>query len=759
MSSRSSKRRWRVRFERLLARDHLWSVLAVLVIVGVSSTTIGARSYDYALGDIIDADIVAPVDLRVPDPESTQRRRDEASAAVPDVYDFDPVAWREPVSSLNNLFAWGRERVQGSGAAWSRLSAARREALRGEAERIAGLPLPEEFVPALWSAGFAAEIELAAERLLRNQVQHSLLGTTVVSFGGSRSIRVRDITDGSERTLEDPSAVEDLEMAREKVMRAVNADVEAPEEAQIALGNLLGQLLLPNLNYNSSETQARKQAAADGEEPVFYQVKRGRTIGRAGDPVTEQVLLELSALREQWVATGSRTGPLGLLLLVGLSVYALWRYVQHHLHRWRFQRLERLHLLLLLVLVGSVLMTRVMLFIGEAVAGAFAGPPFNVAESYGFAIPFATGALLVVLLADAHVAWVYGAIQSVVVAAMTGEVTLAAFSLLGSFAAVHAMTRFRERTEMLRTGLTVAAVNAAVVSGFALLAQPVPPLQLAGFEIALAIFGGLQVALLASAFLPLLESLFNTLTDVKLLELSNMNLPLLRQLAVTAPGTYHHSVVIGTLAEKAAQAIDANPLFARVAAYYHDIGKMRQPEYFVENQQDGRNPHDKLSPHMSALILIRHVKDGVAYAREHRLPRPLVDIVPQHHGTRLMKYFYERARQQIDPDLSTVREEDFRYPGPKPQTKEAALIMLADGVEAMSRLIDDPTPQRMREMIRKNIRDVLEDGQLDQCNITLSDLARVEEAFFEVLSGMFHSRIEYPEERPARVEAIAGDAR
>jgi len=236
-----------------------------------------------------------------------------------------------------------------------------------------------------------------------------------------------------------------------------------------------------------------------------------------------------------------------------------------------------------------------------------------------------------------------------------------------------------------------------------------------------------------------------------------MNLPLLKQLAVRAPGTYHHSVVIGTLTEKAAEAIGANPLFCRVASYYHDIGKMRQPEYFIENQQDGaKNPHAKLSPHMSALVLVRHVKDGVAYAEEYRLPRPLTDSIPQHHGTSLMRYFYLLAKETQDPD--TINEDDFRYPGPKPQTKEAALIMLADGVEARSRLIQEPSPRRLQEMIRDQVRAVLEDGQLDECDITLGDLAKVEGAFLDVLSGMHHHRIEYPEAIESDSELAAGTA-
>jgi hypothetical protein len=393
-----------------------------------------------------------------------------------------------------------------------------------------------------------------------------------------------------------------------------------------------------------------------------------------------------------------------------------------------------------------------MMFIGDAVAGAFIAPPYNEPESYRFAIPFAMGSLILVLLADAEVAWIYAALQTVVVGAITGDIEIALFSLLSSFAVVFGMTRFAERTQLFRVVVTLAAVNTLAVVGLALMKEPVPPWSLTGFQMGLTVFGAVQVALLASAVLPPLEYLFDTLTDIKLLELSNMNLPLLKKLAVVAPGTYHHSVVIGTLTEKAAEAIGANALFCRVASYYHDIGKMRQPEYFIENQKAGaRNPHDDLEPHMSALVLVGHVTEGIVCAEEQRLPRPLVDAIPQHHGTALMRYFHSRASDALD--AGEVDENEFRYPGPKPQTKEAALIMLADGVEARSRLIDEPSPRNLRKMIGEQIREVLDDGQLDECDITLGDLAKVEEAFVDVLSGMHHSRIEYPEAAGAAIAA------
>jgi len=262
------------------------------------------------------------------------------------------------------------------------------------------------------------------------------------------------------------------------------------------------------------------------------------------------------------------------------------------------------------------------------------------------------------------------------------------------------------------------------------------------FELGFGLFGGLLAAVLVSGIIPLIESAFRYTTNLKLVELANMNNPLLRELMFQAPGTYHHSIIVGNLAEAAAETIGANPLLARVAAYYHDIGKARKPLYFIENVSGTENKHDKLAPSMSALILVAHLKDGVEMAKEHHLGRSLVDIIRQHHGTSLMKFFYDRAKQREERE---VDEYDYRYPGPKPQTREAALIMLADAVEAASRTLTDPTPARIQGMVQKIVNNIFIDGQLDECELTLKDLHNIAKSFNRVLGGIFHHRIDYPE--------------
>jgi len=275
--------------------------------------------------------------------------------------------------------------------------------------------------------------------------------------------------------------------------------------------------------------------------------------------------------------------------------------------------------------------------------------------------------------------------------------------------------------------------------------------SLAGFV------GGLLSGIVATGVLPLVEIVFGFTTDIKLLELSNMDQPLLKELMVQAPGTYHHSVVISNMVEATAKAVHANPLLAKVSAYYHDIGKMNKPLYFIENQSGGENKHEKLAPSMSSLILISHVKDAVELAREYKLGREIIDIIQQHHGTSLISYFYHKAQErQLSKSgkVTEVKEEDFRYPGPKPQTKEAGLVMLADMVEAASRSLVDPTSARIQGMVQKIINKVFSDGQLDACELTLKDLHEIAKGFNKTLSGIFHHRIEYPETVPGQAKKV-----
>jgi hypothetical protein len=257
--------------------------------------------------------------------------------------------------------------------------------------------------------------------------------------------------------------------------------------------------------------------------------------------------------------------------------------------------------------------------------------------------------------------------------------------------------------------------------------------------------GGIVAGIIVVGITPVMESIFGYTTDIKLLELANLDQQILKDMIMKAPGTYHHSMVVGSLAETGARAITVNPLLTRVSAYYHDIGKITKPQYFIENQMTGYNRHDKLTPSMSSLILVSHVKEGVELAKGHKLGSKIINIIRQHHGTRLINFFYQKAKEHEDPEVHEVDERDFRYLGPKPQTKEAGLVMLADAVEAASRTLDEPTPSRIQGLVQKIINEIFIDGQLDECELTLKDLNAIAKSFNIVLNAIHHQRVEYPD--------------
>jgi len=359
-----------------------------------------------------------------------------------------------------------------------------------------------------------------------------------------------------------------------------------------------------------------------------------------------------------------------------------------------------------------------------------------------YAVPLATGAMLAALLIDIHTAIVFTVITSLIAGLWLNSPLYAIYVFASGLTAAFGVIRCKKRSSIWRAGLTVGAVSLFTALAITLIRGQIvslEPVMAAGF----ALLNGIIVITLVSALLPLFEYSFNLTTDISLLELLDLNQPLMRELLVEAPGTYHHSIIVGNLAEAAAEAVGVNPLLARVSAYYHDIGKVKMPEYFIENQIASVSKHDKLAPRMSSLILLSHVKEGVELARKHKLPEVIVDIIQQHHGSSVQTFFYQKAKEQHDK-VQPLTEEDFRYPGPKPQSRVAALVLMADAVEAASRVLTDTSPARVSLLVDRIINHCFIDGQLDNCELTLKDIREIRTHFVYLLTSMYHKRIKYP---------------
>jgi len=433
-------------------------------------------------------------------------------------------------------------------------------------------------------------------------------------------------------------------------------------------------------------------------------------------------------------------GPLALvgLFLVSAFVVAALAFYMLRLQPRQWQTPKHLTLLATVVL-ATLLVVRGAAVLTGALATHFPRVPRT---SFEYALPVAVGAVLLAVLFNARVAFAGSLAISLLCALMVGmTLNFFLFAMVGGLVGVFGIPRVQDRSTFFKAGCWVSLANAYSLVAFAFLEGnflEVPAEVLAGLA------NGVLTAVIASALLPALERLFETATDLRLLELSNMTNPLLRQLIMTAPGTYHHSIMVGTLSEAAAEAIGANSVLCRVGALYHDVGKIKKPAYFIENQPEALARHNELSPRMSSLIITSHVKEGIVMALEHRLPPAIVDLIPQHHGTRLVKYFFEKAKEAHDPDMGEVDEGDYRYPGPKPQTREAAVLMLADAVEAAARTLNDPTPARIQGVVQRIINTIFIEGQLDECDLTLKDLHLIAKAFIRILTGMYHHRVDYP---------------
>jgi putative nucleotidyltransferase with HDIG domain len=408
---------------------------------------------------------------------------------------------------------------------------------------------------------------------------------------------------------------------------------------------------------------------------------------------------------------------------------------------------ELILFLLSSLLFFEVLMTKLFLFVTET---AFLSRFGNLLpeDFFLFLSPLAAGSLLVALIIPiGEVVFVFTLVLSIVVAIMSGlNFTLAFVVWVGGLAAARGVQSCKARNDIYIAGLRSGFVMAISMLCFYTVKHPTSGqwIKESLWMMGAGFFSGIFSSMWATIFIPLVESIFNYTTDVKLLELSNLNHPLLKDMLIKAPGSYHHSMMVGSMVEAAAEEIGANPLLGKVICYYHDIGKMIHPNYFIENQKVGQNPHDHISPYMSKTLLISHVKDGVELGLRYKLGKPIIDGIIQHHGTTVITYFYNKANEMTKEDEPEISEDEFRYPGPKPQFRESALCMLADSIEAASRTLDDPTPSRLQNIVRNVIQKKFLDGQLDECHLTLKDLTKVENAFVKILLGIYHQRIDYP---------------
>ena len=725
------------RLAQWLSAHHLGHGAAVLMLVLVGLSALASLNLDagpgkiFLAGEVSSTDIVANTGFVMKDNRTTESRREQMRAMQPLMCDLMP-------DGLNAL----RHRVQNF---FTVTNAAPTPEAREQARTVFAQQTGEEIPPLMFQVLSEAETQAMILNEVLPWMEQRFAGGIVADIrlllGSKGGIVVRDVQNGQETIYTEPQVLPDIRMVQAEIGLMLRTLSSKSIIARRATQQLLDLLLAPTLIPNYELTKTRTIEAVEAMEPSVYHVQRGEVIVRMGERVTHEQQIKLQALGSRQNDFFRHTYFIGVLCMAFLLAAGLFFSPSGKPSAPVAQK----DLIFIALLVSAVtLSSKGLVFLGQRLVEI--NPTFSP-ETLAYAMPLAGLAGLSALLFSTRRYVCTGLLLAFFSALMyKGSLALFLFYFLSAMWNTRLIVRTQSRQDVvasilpLLAGMLVMWAGATFVQGGA---------HTRYFQEVVAVFSGALLSMfVVFALAPLMEMAFGYVTRFRLMELLNLDQPVLRELMITAPGTYHHSLIVSQLVESGAKTIEAHSMLCKVAALYHDIGKISRPEYFIENQFGGENPHNKLAPSMSSLILLSHVKKGVELAQEHHLGTEVIDIIKQHHGTNIISYFFQKA-QEMGENPSVA---DYSYPGPKPQTREAALVMLADIVEASSRVLDDPTPNRLQNHINNVIKGLFASGQLDETDLTLKDLNKLSQSFLHVLVGIFHNRIKYPDktaERPA----------
>jgi putative nucleotidyltransferase with HDIG domain len=740
----------------------LWGLLVGVTVVFtvILFPTMAVKKHTYELGDVAQRDIKAPYDFFVKDEGATRANRRQAAEAVLTVYDHNthlvPQIEAQLAKSFGDLRAviqMEKERpVEPQGANTSPVTGNDEEIsafhnrvwqLKPDFEASLGLTVSDGAYSILEKNEFSMEIQRLIASIVTTVLDTGVVANKEVLLQEeARGITLRNLETGTEKEVMGLKRYYGTDQAKTMVRIVGQPLLTATKYTEKGLiVDFSQRLVTPSITLNLSETKERRKKAMADIKPFLYKIKAGEMILREGERVTGFQLRKIEAMKgdqsqdDQFFT--SRLGAAMIVLCLLLVSYVLFVHRHPVLERNRNKNL----MFLTAALITFLLLVKVSF---SLIDGLGPSAPFSISATsmYG-AIPFSAAAMTVCLFLNLELALPFTMVLAVGTAPIfDNRFDLFIFFLLSSSMGAYWMRHCRERIVFIKAGLKLGLANVVFITAVNIYSGNLSVATLL-WNWLFAFLGGVFSGMVTAGLTPLVESAFGYTTDTKLLELVNLDRPILRRMMIEASGTYHHSVIVGSMVEAAASAIGANPLLARACGYYHDIGKINKPLYFIENQMGGKNRHDKLAPSMSALILISHIKDGVEIASEHKLGQAIIDTIQQHHGTSLISFFYEKAKQIRGEE--NVNIDDFRYSGPKPQTREAGLVMLADVIEAASRTLENPTPSRIRGLVQNLINKVFSDGELDNCELTLKDLHNIAKSFIKILDGIYHHRIEYPE--------------
>ncbi|MGL4774071.1 MAG: HD family phosphohydrolase [Clostridium sp.] len=653
----------------------------------ILATALAPKQFELQVGEIARSDIKAPRDTV--DEMATKEKEQEAIEKVDEQYTLKGEVKKQAEENIKNFFM--------------KLSSLKVTEV-DEVEKIN--TLKKYYGTALGENEYRAFLALQEEKI--KELQWDILGII-------EDVYTEKIEDGRQEKLAEVKIEANSKVEELRLDTTLESGVK----------KILFQEIKPNFYFDKEKTDEKIKEAQKNTQKVI--IKKNQNIVNEGEPITEK---QLNILKDLGMLDDSKNNAELLVYIALGAVIALVLFLQYYyiFNSYNDIFLDVKKLLLISILnVVALILTRGISIISS------------------FLVPFACVPIILTLLFNYRISLVLSAFNLVLVSALTNfnpQVILLA-GVSGTLAAIY-LKKMQQRNDILYSSLFIGGISMILTfsMGMLLSNNTKEVLVFSAFSGVGVLFSGI----LAIGILPFLEVSFDIVTTLKLLELSNPNHPLLKKLLMEAPGTYHHSMLVANIAEMAAEEVGANPVLARIGAYYHDIGKTKRPYFFGENQLAKDNPHDKISPNLSTLIITSHVKDGLELATEYNLPVVVRDIIGEHHGTTLVKYFYYTLKNSSE-NPEEVKEEDFMYPGPTPSSKEAGIIMLSDSVEAAVRSISEPTKGKIEEMVNNIIKDKLYSGQLDNCDLTLKDLEKIRKCFLKALFGIYHQRVEYPTEK------------
>ncbi len=729
-------------FERLTKDQKFWigfGFLCIATTLMINNPFWRISATGYKVGDIARERITSPADITQIDHKETEEIKETAGEGVNPIFTLQV---KNPVSPAQQFrAAWNQLQQNGSSAKNANANANSAKSASKKWEGAGGAELGKVFTSRRFGANEINSIvnvlESSSEGVIYDDKDRPFLANEVTLID-----RTKPNTDSTVSSPETTWIM--LSDARKRISEGLQAVTSLNDKEIEAFDRALAPLIQPNVIYDSPATTKAKNEMIGSVQPIEISLKRGQTIVREGDTITSKHLSEIAAIETYGKSSRLWNRFAGLLLLVTALYWIAWKFIQHRGYVSRLDLSEEKTF----ALFGFIVLVQVFVMSVAFRLADFTGfqnirAPLNDPTIWALAIPFAFSSLLMTLLADRRTALFTGLFSSLLAGLLAPKgLEFALYAAITSAVAVYGIGRYRSRQSVTIAGGMVGVASA--LTAVALLAYTQQPIILNTILLAIGcgLASGLITAAATAAFLPMCESLFGILTDVKLLELGNADLPVLGQLALRAPGTNQHSVAVGQLAEEACRQVGANGLLSKIGALYHDIGKTAAPNHFVENQLRG-NPHDNLKPVQSAKIIINHVTHGTKLAKEMGLPARILDFIPQHHGTRTLHYFLTKAREEAG-EGEEIHEQDFRYPGPKPQFKESAIMMIADSCEAAARSLSEPTPANIRFIVTKIIDAILSDDQLDECDLTLRELTQIRESMIKSLVSIYHTRVDYP---------------